>query len=133
MLCNQVGILTHNKSLFDQFQRQTTRTFYLFDLFYNVVLFMYSSRSTTVHFTSLSSNQLHILYFLLNRLSLQLRSTHSIAINFCWSSSAQLFLVSDPVGTREQIFVRSKTICVFGNGAASLTRGEVSLLSRRYI
>jgi hypothetical protein len=46
--------------------------------------------------------------------------------NFCWPSPAQSFLISDPVGTCDQILVRSKTVYMFGNGVSSSTRGEVS-------
>jgi hypothetical protein len=34
----------------------------------------------------------------------------SIAVNCCWPSPALLFLVLGPVGTHDQIFVRSETI-----------------------
>jgi hypothetical protein len=37
---------------------------------------------------------------------------HSIAVNCCRPSPAQLFLASGPVGSRYQFFVRSKTICL---------------------
>jgi hypothetical protein len=44
---------------------------------------------------------------------------HNIAVNCCWSSPAQPFLVSGPAGTHDYIFVRSKAdkqtdiICAF--------------------
>jgi hypothetical protein len=40
-------------------------------------------------------------------------------------SPAQPFLVSGPVETHDQIFVRSKTIYVFGNGFSSSTSSSV--------
>jgi hypothetical protein len=52
-------------------------------------------------------------------------SCHSIAVNCCRSSPAQSFLASGPVGTNDNIFVRSKTIYVFGDGASSWTTGWV--------
>jgi hypothetical protein len=45
----------------------------------------------------------------------------------CGSDSEQLFLVSDPAGTHDQMFIRSKTIHIFGNGASSWTSGGVGL------
>jgi hypothetical protein len=37
----------------------------------------------------------------------------SSVVNCCWSSPAQSYLVSGPVETHDQIFVRSKTVYVF--------------------
>jgi hypothetical protein len=46
-------------------------------------------------------------------------------VNYCWPSSAQSFLFSGPVGTHDPIFVRFKTVYVFGNGGLPFdkTRG----------
>jgi hypothetical protein len=46
-------------------------------------------------------------------------NSESRAINSCLSSATQFFLFSGPFGTQEKIFVRSRTTCVFGNGASS--------------
>jgi hypothetical protein len=45
---------------------------------------------------------------------------------------ALLFLVLDPIGTHDQIFVRSKTIYMFQNGVSSLREEELDFLSRRH-
>jgi hypothetical protein len=43
--------------------------------------------------------------------------------------ASTVFLVSGPEGTRDQMFVRSRIIYVFGNGTSSSTRGELVFLS----
>lgn len=43
----------------------------------------------------------------------RLPTEHSITVNCWWPSTAQLFLVSDPVGTYDQILVHSKIIYVW--------------------
>jgi hypothetical protein len=56
-----------------------------------------------------------------------LRLGQSRAVICCWPSPAQSFLVSGPYGTHYHIFVLSKFICVFRNGAYSSTTGRVGL------
>jgi hypothetical protein len=49
----------------------------------------------------------------------------SLADDWLLTSPAQLFFVSGPAGTHEQIFVRSKTTYMQGNEASSLLIGVV--------
>jgi hypothetical protein len=48
---------------------------------------------------------------------------YSIAVDCCWPSLAQSFLVLGPVGTYDQIFVHSKNIYMFENRSSSSARG----------
>jgi hypothetical protein len=57
----------------------------------------------------------------------------SSPVNCCCSSPAVSFLVSSPVGIHGLIYVRSKTIYVFGSGVASSTRGGFVFLGRHHI
>jgi hypothetical protein len=51
----------------------------------------------------------------------------SSLVNYCWPSPAQSFLVFSPIWTHDLIYIRSKTVYVFGNGVSSSTRGGVCL------
>jgi hypothetical protein len=53
----------------------------------------------------------------------------SSPVNCCWPSPGQLFLVSSPNKTHNLIYVRSKTVYMFGNGVSSQMRGHYGLLS----
>jgi hypothetical protein len=50
-----------------------------------------------------------------------------------WPSPAHLFLFSGPVGTHDQIFVRSKTIYIFRYASPLRREEELVFLSRRHI
>jgi hypothetical protein len=50
-----------------------------------------------------------------------------ISENGCWTSPAQSFFVPGPVGTHDLIYIRSKTVYMFGFGVASSTRVGVGL------
>jgi hypothetical protein len=67
-------------------------------------------------------SQLNCLYYRLPTNKLQTGSVVG-----CWSSPAQSFLVSSPVGTHDLIYLSSKTVYVFGNGVFPSTRGTVCL------
>jgi hypothetical protein len=56
-----------------------------------------------------------------------LNNQNAASVNCCWSSPAQSFLVSSPVGTNDQISIRFKTVYVFVYGVISSTRGGVGL------
>jgi hypothetical protein len=49
-------------------------------------------------------------------------TAHSTALNCCWPSPAQSFLVSGSIGIHGQILVRSNTIYVFENGSLLFER-----------
>lgn len=54
-------------------------------------------------------------------------------VNCCWLSPAESFLVSGPVGTHDQIFISSKTVCVWKCGLLFDNRRGLVFLSRRHV
>jgi hypothetical protein len=55
------------------------------------------------------------------------------AVIFWWTSPAQSFFVSGPVGTHDHLFIRSKTTYVIWNVASSSKRGVWLILSTYWL